>query len=217
MICYRLTSPKLTAVIGFHKKIYRYIRSHNIAKDYRVNQRIKVPEVRLVDEEGNQLGVKSVRDAITLAEERGLDLVEVAPSAKPPVCRIMDYGRFRYEINRKERNARKVQKSKSNTEIREVRLKTRISANDRTSMSNQVKRLLSEGAKVKVSVMFRGREITHPEVGMEVLKLVAKDLGEDALVEKPPAFEGRFLTMVLVPNRQKPNQTSQSTASLVTN
>ena len=82
---------------------------------------------------------------------------------------------------------------------------------------HQVKRLLSEGAKVKVSVMFRGREITHPEVGMEVLKLVAKDLGEDALVEKPPSFEGRFLTMVLVPNRQKPNQTSQSTASLVTN
>ena len=129
----------------------------------------------------------------------------------------MDYGRFRYEINRKERNARKVQKSKSNTEIREVRLKTRISANDRASKSNQVKRLLSEGAKVKVSVMFRGREITHPEVGMEVLKLVAKDLGEDALVEKPPAFEGRFLTMVLVPNRQKSNPTSQSAASLVTN
>jgi translation initiation factor IF-3 len=178
---------------------------------------VKVPEVRLVDEKGNQLGVKSVRDAITLAEGRGLDLVEVAPSASPPVCRIMDYGRFRYEIDRKERNARKVQKAKSNTEIREVRLKTRISVHDRTSKSNQVKRLLTEGAKVKVSVMFRGREITHPEVGMEVLKAVAKDLGEEALVEKAPSFEGRFLTMVLIPNRQKPNTTGQSTASLVTN
>ena len=104
----------------------------------------------------------------------------------------MDYGRFRYEINRKERNARKVQKSKSNNELREVRLKTRISGHDRISKTNQVKRLLSEGAKVKVSVMFRGREITHPEVGTEVLKAVAKDLGDEALVEKAPVFEGRF-------------------------
>ncbi len=129
----------------------------------------------------------------------------------------MDYGRFRYEINRKERNARKVQKSKSNNELREVRLKTRISGHDRISKTNQVKRLLAEGAKVKVSVMFRGREITHPEVGTEVLKAVAKDLGDEALVEKAPAFEGRFLTMVVIPNRQKPNSKNQSAASLATN
>ncbi len=137
------------------------------------------------------------RQALELAEERGLDLVEVAPGASPPVCRLMDYGRFRYEATRKEREARKEQKANASNELREVRLKTRIGEHDRSAKVRQVKRLLGEGAKVKVSVMFRGREITHPEVGMAVLKAVADDLGEDVLVEKTPSFEGRFLTMII--------------------
>lgn len=143
------------------------------------------------------MGVMPTRQALELAEERGLDLVEVASAASPPVCRLMDYGRFRYETTRKERQARREQKAKASNELREVRLKTRIGEHDRSAKVRAVKRLLAEGSKVKVSVMFRGREITHPEVGMAVLKAVAEDLGEDVLVEKTPSFEGRFLTMIL--------------------
>ncbi len=152
--------------------------------------------------------------AISLAESRGLDLVEVAPSARPPVCRIMDYGRFRYEASRKERTARKAQKSKTTNELREVRFKTRIGIHDRSAKTRLVKRLLGQGAKVKVSVMFRGREITHPEVGMSVLKAVADELTEDALVEKAPSFEGRFLTMILMPAKNKPAKAAESEPSL---
>jgi translation initiation factor IF-3 len=149
-------------------------------------------------------------EAIALAEGRGLDLVEVAPSARPPVCRIMDYGRFRYEASRKERTARKAQKSKTTNELREVRFKTRIGIHDRSAKTRLVKRLLGQGAKVKISVMFRGREITHPEVGMSVLKAVADELTEDALVEKAPSFEGRFLTMILMPAKNKPAPTKNA-------
>ena len=142
-----------------------------------------------------------------MAEERGLDLVEVAAAASPPVCRFMDYGKFRYEATRKEREARRDQKAKGGSNVvREVRLKTRIGEHDRLAKTRVVKRLLDEGSKVRVSVMFRGREITHPEVGMAVLRLVAEDLKDEALMEKPPGFEGRFLAMVLVP---PPNSTAK--------
>ena len=141
------------------------------------------------------------RQALEMADERGLDLVEVAPSADPPVCRLMDYGRFRYDATRREREARKDQKTKVSNELREVRFKTRIGEHDRAAKTRLVRRLLGRGAKVKVSVMFRGREITHPEIGMAVLKLVAEDLVEDAKMEKNPSFEGRFLTMVLTPQK----------------
>ena len=153
----------------------------------------------MVDEEGKQLGVMPTGTAHDLAEERGLDLVEVAPAAAPPVCRLMDYGKFRYEATRREREARKINKTKASNELREVRFKTRIGTHDRESKTRQVRRLLGEGSRVKVSVMFRGREITHPEVGMAVLKLVAEALVDDANVEKTPSFEGRFLTMILTP------------------
>ena len=160
------------------------------------------------------MGVMGTSEAISLAESRGLDLVEVAPSARPPVCRIMDYGRFRYEASRKERTARKAQKSKTTNELREVRFKTRIGIHDRSAKTRLVKRLLGQGAKVKVSVMFRGREITHPEVGMSVLKAVADELTEDALVEKAPSFEGRFLTMILMPAKNNPDKATESEPSL---
>ena len=163
----------------------------------------------MVDEKGEQLGVMPTRQALELAEERGLDLVEVAPSASPPVCRLMDYGRFRYEATRREREARKDQKSKVSNALREVRFKTRIGEHDRSAKTRLVRRLLGEGSKVKVSVMFRGREITHPEIGMAVLKLVAEDLVEDAMMEKNPSFEGRFLTMILTPLASKSSNTSK--------
>ncbi|MCI0437703.1 MAG: translation initiation factor IF-3 [Chloroflexi bacterium] len=152
-----------------------------------------------MDENNEQLGIMPVREALKIAEERNLDLVEVAPSANPPVCRLMDYGKFKYEATRKEREARKARKVKATNELREVRMKTRIGEHDRTAKTRLVKRLLDEGAKVKVSVMFRGREIDHPELGMGLLRSVAQDLVDDAQLERPPVFEGRFLTMVLAP------------------
>ena len=173
---------------------------NNIAKNYRVNDRIRVPSVLLVDDKGNQLGEMSTPDAIALASERGLDLVEVAPAADPPVCRILNYGKFRYEATRKEREARKANKAKSKNQLREVRMKTRIGEHDRLSKTRLVKRLLSQGSKVKVSIIFRGREMQHPQIGMDLLKIVAEDLGEDALLDKAPSFEGRFLAMVLAPS-----------------
>lgn len=175
-------------------------RDARIARDHRINQRIRVPQVRLVDEKGEQLGIVPTLEALGLAEERGLDLVEVAPAASPPVCRFMDYGRFKYEVTRKEREARKARKTKASNDVREVRMKTRIGIHDRSSKTRVVKRLLDEGSKVKVSVMFRGRERDHPEVGMVLLKAVADDLVDEALLERPPVFEGRFLAMILAPN-----------------
>ena len=176
------------------------LRSDRIPREYRVNQRIRVPEVRLVDEKGEQLGVMATQQAMTIADERELDLVEVAPAAAPPVCRLMDYGRFKYDTDRKEREERKKRKEKVTNELREVRMKTRIGLHDRSAKTRLVKRLLGQGSKVKVSVMFRGREMDHPELGMGLLRAVAEDLADEALLESSPRFEGRFLAMVLTPN-----------------
>jgi translation initiation factor IF-3 len=156
--------------------------------------------VLVVDDKGNQLGELTTDKALEMATERGLDLVEVASSAKPPVCRLLNYGKFRYEATRKEREARKTSKTKSNNSVREVRMKTRIGEHDREAKTRLVKRLLTEGSKVRVSVMFRGREVQHPQIGMALLKNVAEDLQEDALLEKAPSFEGRFLAMILAPS-----------------
>jgi translation initiation factor IF-3 len=172
----------------------------NIPKNYRVNDRIRVPSVLLVDDKGNQLGEMPTPEALDLATERGLDLVEVAPAADPPVCRLLNYGKFRYEATRKERESRKANKSRSKNQLREVRMKTRIGEHDRLAKTRLVKRLLTQGSKVKVSVMFRGREMQHPQIGMALLKNVAEDLQEDAMLDKAPTFEGRFLSMILSPS-----------------
>ena len=174
-------------------------RGVGIPKEYRINERIRIPEVRVVDERGEQLGVMPTRQALILSQERGLDLVEVAPAGKPPVCRLMDYGKFRYEATRREREARKTQRANANNEVREVRMQTRIGDHDLESKTRLVRRLLGEGSKVRVSVRFRGREITHPEVGAALLKRVTENLVEDATMEKAPSFEGRFLAMILAP------------------
>jgi translation initiation factor IF-3 len=166
-----------------------------------------------VDEKGEQLGVMATAQALRIAEERGLDLVEVAPAASPPVCRLLDYGKFRYEATRKEREARKVRKSKVTNELREVRFRTRIGVHDRAAKTRLVKRLLDQGSKVKVIVMFRGREIAHPELGMTLLRLVAEDLADDARLERPPGFEGRWLTMILTPNATKADAASEEEAA----
>ena len=160
-------------------------------------------------DDGEQLGVMPTHEALKMAEDGGLDLVEVAAAASPPVCRLMDYGRFRYEATRKEREARKLRRGKVTNELREVRLKTRIGEHDRSSKTRQVKRLLEEGSKVKVTVMFRGREIAHPDRGMILLRAVAEDLVDDALLESPPSFVGRWLSMILAPNTTKPTNSAK--------
>ena len=168
----------------------------------------------MVDDKGEQVGVIPTQEAIRLADERGLDLVEVAPGAKPPVTRIMDYGKFRYQTTRKEREARKASKGKVTNELREVRMKTRIGIHDRSAKTRLIKRLLTQGSKVKVSIMFRGREMYHPEIGMGLLKAVAEDLIDDAMLERPPTFEGRFLAMILTPNLSRETKKENNTKEI---
>lgn len=157
-------------------------------------------QVMVVDDAGQQLGVLGLPEALQLAQERGLDLVEVAPTNIPPVCRILDYGRFRYMQTKKEKEARKTQKVSN---LRQVRMRTRIGQHDIDSKFRQIRKLLDEGSKVRVSVLFRGREITHPDLGIRLLRRVAETLQEESKLEKPPAMEGRMLSIVLVPITQK--------------
>ena len=141
-----------------------------------------------------------VQQALELARERGLDLVEVAPNAEPPVCRILDYGKFRYIQTKKERESKKGHKL---VMVRQVRFRTRIGDHDRQAKIRQIRKLLEEGAKVRISVQFRGREITHPELGVTLLRSVAEELKTEARLEQPPTMEGRALAIILVSNPQK--------------
>ena len=149
--------------------------------------------------DNEQIGVMPVPEAIRIARESGVDVVEVSPSANPPVCRLMDYGKFRYEQAKKEREAKKTQKSSS---LREVRMRTRIGESDMQRKTNKIREFLTGGDKVKVSVQFRGREMTHPEIGNQLLGKVARSLLETARVESPPILERRMMSMVLVPGRK---------------
>ncbi len=151
----------------------------------------------MIDENGAQVGVILLRDALTMAEERGLDLVEVAPNAVPPVCRIMDYGKFRYEQTKKEREARKHQKQ---IELKEVRLKPKTDDHDLDVKARQARKFLIGGDKVKFTVRFRGREIFHPDIGMTMLEQMAEELRDVAIVEQRPLMEGRVLSLMLAPN-----------------
>jgi translation initiation factor IF-3 len=162
--------------------------------------------VRLIDEEGAQVGVLPLRDALLMAEERGLDLVEVAPNAVPPVCRIMDYGKFRYEQTKKEREARKNQKQ---VELKEVRLKPKTDDHDLDVKSKQARRFLLDGDKVKFTVRFRGREIFHPDIGVQMLEQMAEELRDVAVVEQRPLMEGKALSLLLAPNAKAKAQTQR--------
>ena len=157
----------------------------------------------IIDDEGQKLGVIPIIQALEMARERGLDLVEVAPNANPPVCRILDYGKFKYEQSKKEREAHKHQKQ---VVLREVRFKPKIGQHDIDVKRRVVEGLLAGGDKVKVSVMFRGREITHPEIGRELLLGISAKLKDVAIVERQPSMEGRFMNMYLAPLPQKQPQ-----------
>jgi len=163
----------------------------------RFNNRIRAREIRLIDEQGAQVGIVALRDAIQMAEERGFDLVEVAPNAVPPVCRIMDYGKFRYEQSKKEREARKHQKQ---VELKEVRLKPKTDDHDIDVKAKQARKFLLGGDKVKFTLRFRGREIFHPDIGLKMLEGMAEDLRDISVVEQRPLMEGRVLSLLLAPN-----------------
>jgi len=167
-----------------------------ISKDWRINEDIRVKEVRLVSEEGEQLGIIPIRDAMAIAIEKGLDLVEVAPSAKPPVCRLMDFGRFRFEQSKREKEARKKQKIIS---VKEVKLRPNIEEHDFEVKAKNARRFLSAGDKVKVTIMFRGREITHPDLGEKLSVKLAEQLSDISAVEKNPKVEGKNMVMILTP------------------
>ncbi len=165
-----------------------------------INGYIRAPEVRLVAPDGSQIGVKKLSEALWLAEQLGLDLVEVAPDAKPPVCRLMDYGKFKYEQSVREREARKHQKR---TVIKELRMAPRIEAHDFEINLRKALDFLDEGDKVKVTVRFRGREQERPEFGRRLLDRLAAGVGEYGIIEQNPQQEGRLMTMVIAPSRRK--------------
>lgn len=166
----------------------------------RVNERIRIREVRLIDDEGRQIGIIPTREALEMAREKGLDLVEVAPNASPPVCRLMDYGKFRYEQSRKERDSRRHQQV---TKLKEVRIEPKIGGHDLETKGRQAAKFLDAGNKVKLTVLFRGRSITHPELGKDLLDRLAEQLQDHGVVEQTARMEGRTMTMHMAPARQK--------------
>ena len=165
-----------------------------------INEQIRDREVRLISESGEQLGIMSARDAYKRAQEAGLDLVKIAPTAKPPVCKIIDYGKYRFEQAKREKEARKNQRV---VEIKEIRLSLNIDTHDFETKKNHAVRFLSEGNKVKVSIRFRGREMGHPELGADIMKRFAETLADVANVEKPAKLEGRNMLMFLAPKPVK--------------
>jgi translation initiation factor IF-3 len=158
-----------------------------------------VKEVRLIGGDGEQLGIKPIREALQIAQDANLDLVNVAPTAKPPVCRIMDYGKFRYETQKKEKEARKNQKI---VELKEVRLSATIDEHDFQTKQRNVVKFLNEGDKVKLSVRFRGREIAHASIGQKVLERMAAEVEELSIVERRAKLEGRSMILILAPKQQ---------------
>ena len=159
-----------------------------------INEQIRDREVRLIGENGEQLGIMSAKEAMNLAEEAELDLVKIAPTAKPPVCKIIDYGKYRYEMARKEKEARKKQKV---VELKEIRLSPNIDSNDLNTKMSAAKKFLSKGDKVKITLRFRGREMAHMSASKHILDDFAANLSDTAVVEKAPKVEGRSISMVL--------------------
>ena len=174
------------------------LRRCTAINDLMINEQVRDREVRVISESGEQLGIMSARDAMKLAREAELDLVKIAPNAKPPVCKIIDYGKYRYELARKEKESKKKQKT---IDVKEVRLSPNIDKNDLNTKINQARKFLSKGDKVKVTLRFRGRELAHVNDSKIILDEFATQLSDIAVVEKKPKFEGRSMIMFLVEKR----------------
>ena len=170
----------------------------SIISELMINEQIRDREIRRIGEDGEQLGIMSARDAMKLAREANLDLVKIAPTAKPPVCKIIDYGKYRYEQARREKEARKKQKT---IEVKEIRLSPNIDTNDLNTKVNQARKFVSGGNKVKVAVRFRGRELAHTAVGKTILEDFAQKLSDIAVIDKPAKLEGKSMVMFLVEKR----------------
>ncbi len=169
------------------------------AQEPRLNEDIRISECRLIDFDGNQMGVFSIEQAQSIADAAGLDLVEIAPNAEPPVCRVMDYGKFKYDQAIKAKQARKNQ---TKIEIKEMKFRPKIDVGDYQTKKKHVLRFLSAGNKVKITIMFRGREMVHPEQGLSILERLADDLKDVAVVENQPKMEGRNMHMLIAPIQQ---------------
>ncbi|MCR4402845.1 MAG: translation initiation factor IF-3 [Firmicutes bacterium] len=169
-----------------------------MAKDLRVNEAIRAREIRLIDENGEQLGIMVVREGLRIAAERGLDLVEVAPSAKPPVCRLLDYGKYKYEQAKRDREARKKQRT---MDIKEVRMTPKIEGHDFQVKVRNAQKFLQDGDKVKATVRFRGREIVHADIGRALLLDLAEEVKDYGVIEREPKVEGKHMIMVLAPRQ----------------
>jgi len=170
----------------------------NIIRENQINEQIRDKEVRVIDSDGTQLGILPIEEALQLSIDRKLDLVKVAPQAKPPVCKIMDYGKYRYDLQKKEKEARKKQKQNI-VELKEIRLSTFIEEHDLMVKANNAAKFLKEGDKVKVSLRFRGRERDHVDVGQRVMQRFAEAISDAGNVERAPLLEGRSLIMILAP------------------
>ena len=170
------------------------------SKGLRINEQIRVREVRLIDDEGAQKGIVSTLEALRMAQDVNLDLVEVAPQADPPVCKILDYGKYRLELEKKLRDSKKKQKLQT---LKEIRMQPKINDHDLSFKARHIQEFLDNGDKVKVTIRFRGRELAHTELGLDVLNNVLAKLGGDLTVEKAPAMEGRTMSMTLAPKSKK--------------
>jgi translation initiation factor IF-3 len=167
-------------------------------EDYRVNYRIEAREVRLIDSQGTMIGVVPIREALARAEEAGLDLVEISPTATPPVCKILDYGKFKYEAQKKANAARKKQRV---IEIKEIKMRPGIDDNDYSIKMKKVREFIEEGDKVKVTMRFRGREMAHQHLAMDILEKIRTEVADIAKVEQMPKLEGRQMIMVMAPTK----------------
>jgi translation initiation factor IF-3 len=170
-----------------------------ISKNIRLNDKIRVRDVRLIDSEGQQLGIVLIEEALRLAREAGLDLVEIAPNEKPPVCRIMDYGKFQFEQRKKQHAAKKKQKQ---IQIKEIKMRPTTEEADYQVKLRSLLRFLEEGDKVKVTIRFRGREVMHNDLGFELLKRIEKDIADLGIVEQHPRLEGRQMGMLIASNKK---------------
>lgn len=165
-----------------------------------MNERIVTREIRLIGSKGEQLGIMSPAQGLLLAQEKGLDLAEVSPNAKPPVCRLVNYDKFRYQQTKKEKDAKKAHKL---VLVREVKFRPRIGEHDKEAKLRIIRKFLTEGKKVKISVVFRGREITHQDIGVNLLRNITKELDDETKLESPPRLEGRSLSLTLAPDQKQ--------------
>ena len=202
---------RVFSLASVHKREVPKIAKHD---DTRINDEITATRCRLIGVDGSQLGLFGIRDAQRVADEQGLDLVEIAPNADPPVCRVMDYGKFKYQQAMKAKQARKNQ---SRVEVKEMKFRPKIDVGDYETKKGHVLRFLKKGARVKITIMFRGREMAHPEQGMNVLDRLAEDLKPYATVESQPKLEGRNMIMTIAPIKgafdEKPSKEKSKDAS----